>query len=311
MKRITDRIAVFGAALLIDAVLQTLFRPPPPPHPTWLAWAIARLSNWIPAPRLRGILPVLLAVALTRGSALLANAPAEQGRRWPLIFARALLLASTFDAWRSIREARRVQRQLNDTANPSAATGTVELELGQLAQGASEGVVGPWAAYVVADLPGAVAWAAAEQIGGPAGGIDGPLAALLESSGQLAAVQQARDAIAGGATLAAARQGQAFSLHLDDIMESTETPLAVTAMTVALDRRLVWNGRITGWQRPPPDADDLRRASSIALRALALLAGATAAAIALIELLKPAAAANSARDGGPNWQDLFDPRDLP
>ena len=185
----------------------------------------------------------------------------------------------------------------------------MELELGQLAQGASEGVVGPWAAYAVANLPGAVAWAAAESVGGIAGGPNGPLAAVLESSGQLAAVQQARDAIAGAATLAAGRGGEALSLHLDDIVDSADTPLAVTAMTVALDRRLVWNGRITGWQRPAPTRDDLHRATRIAVRTLGVLAAATAVAITVIELLKPPRRSNDWADDSPDWQRLFDPRD--
>ena len=311
MRRIVDRISVFALALLIDAARQRLFGAPPHPHRTWLSWAIERASARVPAPRLRALMPVLLAVVATRVGALLGRSSARGRGRWPLLLVQAALLASTFDVWRSLRAARQAERELAAAGDPAAMTGLVELELGELAQGASESVVGPWAAYAVADLPGAIAWAAAESIGGVAGGADGPLATVLESTGQLAAVQQARDAIAGGATLLAARGargGGSLALHLDDIVDSAETPLAVTAMTVALDRRLVWNGRITGWQRPPPNRDDLKRATAIALRTLGVLAGATAAAIVVIELIRPSRQANAWRRDGPDWERLFDPR---
>ncbi len=309
MRRIADRIAVFALALLIDAALQALIGPPPAPHATWFAWALERLSARAAAARLRAAAPLLLAVAATRGAALLSRAAGGRSRRWPWITAQALLLSTTFDAWRSLRAARLAERQLASAHDSAAVTGTVELELGRLAQGASESVIGPWAAYAVADLPGAVAWAAAESIGGIGGGADGPLAAVLESSGQLAAVQQARDAIAGGATLVAGRGGESLSLHLDDIVDSAETPLAVTAMAVALDRRMVWNGRISGWQRPPPDRSDLRRAARLALRTLGVLAAATALAIAAVELLGPQRRANSWSADPSIWHRLFDPRE--
>ncbi len=307
MRRITDRIAVFAVALMLDAAAQFVFGPPPAPHATWIACALDRIAARTPAPRLRPIMPVLLAVLAARAAALLSHAGQQRGARTPLIIVQAAVLAASFDAWRSLREARRAERELARAVEPTAVTGAVEIELGRLAQGASEGVVGAWAAYAVADLPGAVAWAAAESIGG-AGRPDGPLAAVLESSGQLAAVQQARDAIAGAATLAAARGGESLSLHLDDIVDSADTPLAVTAMTVALDRRVVWNGRISGWQRPPPNRDDLRRASRLALRTLALLAAATAAAIAAVELLKPPRRADDWRREPPDWERLLDLR---
>ena len=311
MRRIVDRISVFALALLIDAARQRLFRPPPHPHRTWLSWALERAAARVPAPRLRAVLPVLLAVVATRVAALLGRSSARGRGRLPLLLLQAAVLASTFDAWRSLRAARQAERELVAAGDPPAMTGLVELELGELAQGASESVVGPWAAYAVGDLPGAIAWAAAESIGGVAGGADGPLATVLESSGQLAAVQQARDAIAGGATLLAARgaSGGSLALHLDDIVDSAETPLAVTAMTVALDRRVVWNGRITGWQRPPPNRNDLKRATEIALRTLGVLAAATAAAIVVIELIRPSRQANEWRRDGPDWERLFDPRE--
>lgn len=313
MRRIADRIAVFGVAVLLDAAVQFIFGPPPTPHPTWLAYGLERLSARAPAPRLRPVMPVLLAVLATRCASLISQADTRDTRgggsgRGLRIFAQAAVLAATFDAWRSLRAGRRAERELAGADEATVVTGAVEIELGRLAQGASEGVVGAWAAYAVADLPGAVAWAAAESIGGAAGP-EGPLAAVLESSGQLAAVQQARDAIAGAATLAAARGNASLSLQMDDIVDSAGTPLAVTAMTVALDRRVVWNGRISGWQRPPPDRGDLRRANRLALRTLAVLAGATAAAIAVVELLKPPPRGGGRRGEPPNWERLFDIRE--
>ena len=316
MRRIVDRISVFALALLFDAAVQLLVGPPPAPHATWLAYGLDRLAARVPAPRLRPVAPVLLAVLAARCAALISQAASPRGTRPSIVLLQAAVLAATFDAWRSLRAARRTERELaraaQQTAESAAVAGVVEIELGRLAQGASEGVVGAWAAYAVADLPGAIAWAAVEGVGG-AEGADGALAALLESSGQLAAVHQARDAIAGAATLAAARGGASLSLQMDDIVDSADTPLAVTAMTVALDRRIVWNGRISGWQRPPPDRGDLRRASRLALRSLAVLAGATVAAIAAVEMLKPPSRP-ARRDGGrrgepPDWQRLFDIRE--
>ena len=326
MRRIADRISVFALALLLDAAAQLLVGPPPQPHPTWLAYGLDRLARRVPAPRLRPVAPVLLALLATRAAALLSHAGSAQrpprGARPAAILLQAALLASTFDAWRSLRAARQTERQLDRlapldaqtntqanhqaTAQTTGQTGAVEIELGRLAQSAGHDVVGPWAAYAVADLPGAVAWAALESSGD---GPDAPLAALLESSAQLAAVRQARDAIAAAATLAAARGGAPLSLHMDDIVDSADAPLAVTAMTVALNRRIVWNGRISGWQRPPPDRSDLRRANRIALRALALLAAAAAAAIAAVELLKPPRRNNDPQPQPPDWNRLFDLRE--
>ena len=308
MRRVADRLSVFALALLLDAAAQFVFGPPPQPHATWLACGLDRLAERVGAPRLRPVAPVLLAVLATRCAALLSQASSRRRRRPALIFLQAALFAATFDAWRSLRAARRAEHELAQTVEPAAVTGAVEIELGRLAQGASEGVVGAWAAYAVADLPGAVAWAATESLGGGAGP-EGAVAALLESSGQLAAVQQARDAIAGAATLAAARSGNSLSLHVDDLVDSAGTPLAVTAMTVALDRRVVWNGRISGWQRPPPDQADLRRANRLALRSLALLAAAAAAAIAAVELLKPPRGDDDRRRESPDWGRLFDLRE--
>ena len=309
MRRIVDRISVFAVAVLLDAAVQFVVGPPPAPHPTWLAYGLERLAARAPAPRLRPVMPVLLAVLATRCASLISHADARDGGgRGVRILAQGAVLAATFSAWRSLRAAHQAERELAEADESAVVTGAVEIELGHLAQGASEGVVGAWAAYAVADLPGAVAWAAAESIGGAAGP-EGPLAAVLESSGQLAAVQQARDAIAGAATLAAARGNASLSLQMDDIVDSAGTPLAVTAMTVALDRRVVWNGRISGWQRPPPDRGDLRRANRLALRTLAVLAVATAAAIAAVELLKPPRRGGDWRREPPNWERLFDIRE--
>ena len=309
MRRIADRIAVFTVAVLLDAAVQFVVGPPPAPHPTWLAYGLERLAARAPAPRLRPVMPVLLAVLATRCASLISHADTRGGSgRGVRILAQGAVLAATFNAWRSLRAAQRAERELAEADESVVVTGAVEIELGHLAQGASEGVVGAWAAYAVADLPGAVAWAAAESIGGAAGP-EGPLATVLESSGQLAAVQQARDAIAGAATLAAARGNASLSLQMDDIVDSAGTPLAVTAMTVALDRRVVWNGRISGWQRPPPDRGDLRRANRLALRTLAVLAAATAAAIVVAELLKPPRRGEDWRREPPNWERLFDIRE--
>ncbi len=310
MRRVTDRLAVFALALALDAAAQYLFGPPPAPHATWLACGLERLAERVPAPRLRPVMPVLLAVLATRLAALVSHAGGQGGggRRGALILTQGVLLAATFDAWRSLRAARQAERELAASDESAVVAGAVEIELGRLAQGASEGVVGAWAAYAVADLPGAVAWAATESLSGGAGP-EGAVAAMLESSGHLVAVQQARDAIAGAATLAAARGDASLSLHMGDIVDSAGTPLAVTAMTVALDRRVVWNGRISGWQRPPPDRGDLRRANRIALRTLGVLAAATAAAIAVVELLRPPRRADDWRREPPNWGRLLDLRE--
>ena len=310
MRRVTDRLAVFALALALDAAAQYLFGPPPAPHATWLACGLERLAERIPAPRLRPVLPVLLAVLATRLAALVSHAGGQGGggRRGALILTQSVLLAATFDAWRSLRAARQAERELAESDESVVVAGAVEIELGRLAQGASEGVVGAWAAYAVADLPGAVAWAATESLSGGVGP-EGAVAAMLESSGHLAAVQQARDAIAGAATLAAARGDASLSLQMGDIVDSAGTPLAVTAMTVALDRRVVWNGRISGWQRPPPDRGDLRRANRIALRTLGVLAAATAAAIAVVELLRPPQRADGRRREPPDWGRLLDLRE--
>jgi len=310
MRRVTDRLAVFALALALDAAAQYLFGPPPAPHATWLACGLERLAERVAAPRLRPVMPVLLAVLATRLAALVSHAGGQGGggRRGALILTQSALLAATFDAWRSLRAARQAERELAESDESVVVAGAVEIELGRLAQGASEGVVGAWAAYAVADLPGAVAWAATESLSGGAGP-EGAVAAMLESSGHLAAVQQARDAIAGAATLAAARGDASLSLQMGDIVDSAGTPLAVTAMTVALDRRVVWNGRISGWQRPPPDRGDLRRANRIALRTLGVLAAATAAAIAVSELLRPPQRADGRRREPPDWGRLLDLRE--
>ena len=310
MRRVTDRLAVFALALALDAAAQYLFGPPPAPHATWLACGLERLAERVPAPRLRPVMPVLLAVLATRLAALVSHAGGQGGggRRGALILTQSVLLAATFDAWRSLRAARQAERELAESDESVVVAGAVEIELGRLAQGASEGVVGAWAAYAVADLPGAVAWAATESLSGGAGP-EGAVAAMLESSGHLAAVQQARDAIAGAATLAAARGDASLSLQMGDIVDSAGTPLAVTAMTVALDRRVVWNGRISGWQRPPPDRGDLRRANRIALRTLGVLAAATAAAIAVVELLRLPQRADGRRREPPDWGRLLDLRE--
>ena len=310
MRRIADRLSVFALALLFDAAAQFVFGPPPAPHATWLACGLERLAERVPEPRLRPVMPVLLAVLATRLAALVSHAGGQGGggRRGALILTQSALLAATFDAWRSLRAARQAERELAESDESVVVAGAVEIELGRLAQGASEGVVGAWAAYAVADLPGAVAWAATESLSGGAGP-EGAVAAMLESSGHLAAVQQARDAIAGAATLAAARGDAALSLQMGDIVDSAGTPLAVTAMTVALDRRVVWNGRISGWQRPPPDRGDLRRANRIALRTLGVLAAATAAAIAVVELLRLPQRADGRRREPPDWGRLLDLRE--
>ena len=297
--------------MLFDAAAQFVFGPPPEPHATWLACGLERLAERVPAPRLRPVMPVLLAVLATRLAALVSHAGGSGeggGRRGALILTQSVLLAATFDAWRSLRAARQAERELAESDESVVVAGAVEIELGRLAQGASEGVVGAWAAYAVADLPGAVAWAATESLSGGAGP-EGAVAAMLESSGHLAAVQQARDAIAGAATLAAARGDASLSLQMGDIVDSAGTPLAVTAMTVALDRRVVWNGRISGWQRPPPDRGDLRRANRIALRTLGVLAAATAAAIAVVELLRLPQRADGRRREPPDWGRLLDLRE--
>ncbi len=304
MRRTTDRLAVFGLALLLQTVAQALLGPPPDGRSSWLAWALERASRALDIPpRLRPLAPLAAAALAVRGAALLEQGvsrrrPAGWARLFALI-SEALLFATTFDAWRSLGAATTAERELEqDPPDPVAAEGRVETELGLLAQGVSEGVVGPWAAYAAFDLPGAVAYAAAESLGGRGGGAEGPLAALIDPKRRLVSVRRARDTIAGAATLAARGRGELAALDLEEFAIGSETPLPVTAMTVALDRRVVWNGRVAGWARPAPSTQDLARGRWLALRSLGILAAAAAVCIALGDLIRPVPAESPTREDG-------------
>ncbi len=302
MRRTTDRLAVFGLALLFQTAAQAFLGPPPEGRSSWLAWAIERAGRALELPpRLRPLAPLAAAALAVRGAALLEqNVSRRRPSGWTRFFAltsEAALLAATFDAWRSLGAATAAERELEqNNVDPVALEGRVEAELGSLAQGVSEGVVGPWAAYAAFDLPGAVAYAAVESLGGRAGGVEGPLSTLIDPRRRLVSVRRARDAIAGAATLAARGRGELVTLDLEEFALGSETPLPVTAMTVALDRRVAWNGRVAGWTRPAPSKRDLSRGRRLALRSLGILAGAAALCIAVGDLLRPLPAESPKRE---------------
>lgn len=302
MRRTTDRLAVFALALLLQTMTQALLGPPPDGRPSWLAWALERASRALDIPpRLRPLAPLAAAALAVRGAALLEQgASRRRPSGWTRLFVLAtqgLLLSTTFDAWRSLGAATAAEHELkHQPGDPATVEGRVETELGLLAQGVSEGVVGPWAAYAAFDLPGAVAYAAVESLGGRAGGIEGPLSTLIDPRRRLVSVRRARDTIAGAATLAARGRGEMAALDLEEFAIGSETPLPVTAMTVALDRRVVWNGRVAGWTRPAPSTQDLSRGRRLALRSLGILAAAAAVCIAAGDLFRSPAPETARRE---------------
>jgi hypothetical protein len=297
MRRTADRLSVFGLALVIQAVANYLLGPPPDGRPTWLAWALAqsRQLTSLP-PRLRVFAPFAASLAIIRGAALIERSRPGRGGRLVSILIQALLLAMTFDAWRGVRASDAVQRQLadapvGDDGRPLAALDSdrIEAEIGRLANSPSETVVGPWAAYAAFDLSGAVAYAAVESLGGPMAGpgSEGPLTAMLDPGRRLVSVRRGRDAIAAAATLAARGRSDLQPPELEELALGSETPIPVTAMSVALDRRTSWNGRSVGWQRPAPDIDDLGRARRLHLKALGLMALTAAGVVAIGDLFRP------------------------
>ena len=297
MRRTADRLTVFGLALVIQAVANYLLGPPPDGRPTWLAWALAqsRQLTSLP-PRLRVFAPFAASLAIIRGAALLERSRPGRGGRLISILIQALLLAMTFDAWRGVRASDAVQRQLadapvGDDGRPLAALDSdrIEAEIGRLANSPSETVVGPWAAYAAFDLSGAVAYAAVESLGGPMAGpgSEGPLTAMLDPGRRLVSVRRGRDAIAAAATLAARGRSDLQPPELEELALGSETPIPVTAMSVALDRRTSWNGRSVGWQRPAPDIGDLGRARRLHLKALGLMALTAAGVVAIGDLFRP------------------------
>ena len=297
MRRTTDRVIVFALALAIQAGVDRLLGPPPDGRPTWLAWALSRTRQLASLPpRLRVFAPFAASAGIIRAAALIERTSPNGAGRWLSILIRALALAATFDAGRGLRAASVVEAQLadapvGDDGRPSAALDAerVEAELGRLAAAPSESVVGPWSAYAAFDLSGAVAYAAVESLGGPMAGpgSDGPLAAMLDPARRLVSVRRARDAIAAAATLAARGRSELQTPEIEELALGSETPMPVTAMSVALDRRTSWNGQPVGWQRPPPQIDDLSRARRLHLKSLALLAGTAVGVIALGDLFRP------------------------
>lgn len=297
MRRTTDRLSVFGLALVIQAAANYLLGPPPDGRPTWLAWALAqsRQLTSLP-PRLRVFAPFAASLAMIRAAALIERSRPGRGGRLASILIQALLLAMTFDAWRGMRTSEAVQRQLanaplDDDGRPLAALDSerIEAEIGRLANAPSETVVGPWAAYAAFDLSGAVAYAAVESLGGPMAGpgSEGPLTAMLDPGRRLVSVRRGRDAIAAAATLAARGRSDLQAPELEEMALGSETPIPVTAMSVALDRRTSWNGRSVGWQRQPPDIEDLGRARRLHLKALGLLALTATGVVAIGDLFRP------------------------
>ena len=304
MQRAADRLAVFGLALILQGALSMLIGPPPDGRPTWFAWLLAQLRRstlleGVP-PRLRVFAPFAASVALIRAAAAIERRrPAGPGRN-VAILVQALLLAATFDAWRGVRLSDALKRDIDesevaDDGQPlhqsldETESERVAAEIGRVAIAAGEGVVGPWAAYAVFDLSGAVAYAAAESLGGPIAGpgSEGPLAAMLDPARRLAPVRRGRDAIAAAATLAAHGRSDLQATELEELALGSESPLPVTAMSVALDRRTSWNGRSVGWHRPAPDLADLNRARRLHLKALGLLAAAAAGVAAAGGIFEP------------------------
>ncbi len=298
MRRTADRLSVFALALILQAALQYLLGPPPDGRPTWLAWAMSR-SRYLASlpPRLRVFAPFAASAATIRAAALIERSRPGGSGRAASILIQAILLAATFDAWRGLRTSGTVQRQLadaplDDDGRPIAALDSerIEAEIGRLANAPSESVVGPWAAYAAFDLSGAVAYAAVESLGGPMAGpgSEGPLTTMLDPGRRLVSVRRVRDAIAAAATLAARGRSDLQAPELEELALGSETPIPVTAMSVALDRRTSWNGRAVGWQRPAPDIDDLSRARRMHLKSMGLLALAAAGVVALGDLFRPA-----------------------
>ncbi|MYE06462.1 MAG: hypothetical protein F4Y04_04440 [Chloroflexi bacterium] len=297
MRRAADRLSVFGLALIIQAAVNYLLGPPPDGRPTWLAWALAQSRQFASLPpRLRVFAPFAASLAVIRGAALIERGRPGGSGRVLSIAIQALLLAVTFDAWRGLRASDALQRQLADApvdaeGRPVAALDgeRIEAEIGRLANAPSESVVGPWAAYAAFDLSGAVAYAAVESLGGPVAGpgTEGPLTAMLDPGRRLISVRRVRDAVTAAATLAARGRSDLQPPELEELALGSETPIPVTAMSVALDRRTSWNGRSVGWQRPPPDINDLSRARRLHLKALGLLAVTAAGVVALGDLIRP------------------------
>ncbi len=296
MRRTSDRLSVFALAIAIQVAVDRLLGPPPEGRPTWLAWALSRTRQLASLPpRLRVFAPFAASAAVIRAASLIERTKPGGPSRLLSIVIQALLLAATFDAWRGIRASAAVENQMthapvDEDGRPTAALDAerVEAELGRLAVAPSESVVGPWAAYAAFDLSGAVAYAAVESLGGPMAGpgSDGPLAAMLDPARRLVSVRRARDAIAAAATLAARGRSDFQTPEIEELALGSETPIPVTAMSVALDRRTSWNGRSVGWQRPPPQIKDLSRARRLHLKSLGLLALTAGGVIAIGDLFR-------------------------
>lgn len=297
MRRSADRLSVFGLALILQALVNYLLGPPPDGRPTWMAWVLAQSRQLASLPpRLRVFAPFAASLVIIRSAALIERSRPAGGGRLVSILIQAAVLALTFDLWRGVRAADAVQRQmanapLDADGRPVAALDSerIEAEIGTLANAPSESVVGPWAAFAAFDLSGAVAYAAVESLGGPMAGpgTEGPLTAMLDPARRLVSVRRGRDAIAAAATLAARGRSDLQPPELEELALGSETPIPVTAMSVALDRRTSWNGRSVGWQRPAPDLKDLGRARRLHLKALGLLALTAAGVVAIGDLFRP------------------------
>ena len=297
MRRSANRLSVFGLALILQALVNYLLGPPPDGRPTWMAWALAQSRQLASLPpRLRVFAPFAASLVIIRAAAVIERSRPAGGGRLLSILIQAAVLALTFDLWRGVRASDAVQRQmanapLDAAGKPVAALDSerIEAEIGRLANAPSESVVGPWAAYAAFDLSGAVAYAAVESLGGPMAGpgTEGPLTAMLDPARRLVSVRRGRDAIAAAATLAARGRSDLQPPELEELALGSETPIPVTAMSVALDRRTSWNGRSVGWQRPAPDLKDLGRARRLHLKALGLLALTAAGVVAIGDLFRP------------------------
>jgi len=139
-----------------------------PPGPALIA--IAGLPGTLPEGRLAVAVAALGSLALLRLPARIARRGGVMG-----VVLRAGVLALTFDAWRASRRAEAVADALARDDLAAARAGLVALtdealpfemtaqEMADraeevLAAGVADGSVGPWLAYALLDLPGAVAY---------------------------------------------------------------------------------------------------------------------------------------------------------
>ena len=291
MRPIVSRVSVLGFAVL----MQGLIRSAPPAERTWLEWVLRRSADVAPqGSRWSGVLPLVAGVAVTRLAGLLGRwRPARPGWGSLALLLKAGLLAVTFDAFRGIRNADRLHGALARGDRIAAADlvrgwagqdvladeeSLVAEAIGQMAIAPAASVAGPWTAYAVFDLPGALGYSLAESVRRPAGlGVLSPLAGALRRDRHPRWARELGDEAVALATLVAAgttrvSTGQDWRGRDAD----ADLPLPVVVTARVLGRQLSWRGHAVNQSAPAPDREDLRRARRLTLRVLSLLAGAAA-----------------------------------